>query len=102
MMPKKNNIFIGCLWYNISKLTGEDGAMITQPIKVKQYVVDDKGRKVAALINMKELDRLNKVLKLIPSSEAWLYENENALGNVQKGLQDAAQGKISKLNLADL
>jgi len=76
--------------------------MITQPIKVKQYVVNDKGRKIAALINMKELDRLNKVLKLIPSSEAWLYENENALKNVQKGLQDAAQGKISKLNLADL
>jgi hypothetical protein len=42
------------------------------------------------------------VLKLIPSSEAWLYENENALENVQKGLQDAAQGKTSKLNLADL
>jgi hypothetical protein len=76
--------------------------MATQTIKVRRYVVDDKGRKVAALINMKELDRLNKVLKLIPSSEAWLYENENALESVQKGLQDAARGKISKLDLADL
>lgn len=76
--------------------------MATQPIKIKQYVVDDKGRKVAALINMKELDRLNKVLRLIPSSEAWLYENKNALESVQNGLQDAAQGKISKLNLTDL
>jgi hypothetical protein len=91
-----------CCGIIFQKLTREDEAMITQPIKIKQYVVDDKGRKVAALINMKELDRLNKVLKLIPSSEAWLYENENALENVQKGLQDAAQGKTSKLNLADL
>ena len=76
--------------------------MITQPIKIEQYVVDKKGRKVAALINMKELNRLNKVLKLIPSSEVWLYKNENALENVHKGLQDAAQGKASKLNLVDL
>jgi len=72
MVPKKNNT-----------------------LKINQYVVDDKDRKVAALINMKELDRLNKVLKLIPSSEVWLYENENALENGQKGLRDAAQGNIS-------
>jgi hypothetical protein len=42
------------------------------------------------------------VLKLIPPSEAWVYENEEALESVQKGLKDAAQGKISKLNLQDL
>ena len=90
------------MWYNILALTRKDEAMATQTIKVKQYVVNDKGRKVAALINMKELDRLNKVLKLIPSSEAWLYENENALESVQQGLQDAARGKISKLDLTDL
>jgi len=79
MLPKKNNIFIGGLWYNILKLTGEDETMIAQPIKIKHYVVDDKGRKVAALINMKELDSLNKVLKLIPSSEACLYEGNQLL-----------------------
>jgi hypothetical protein len=65
-------------------------------------VVDDKSRKSAALINMKELDRLNKMLTLIPPSEAWLYENEDAIKSVQKGLRDAARGKVSKLDLADL
>ena len=71
-------------------------------IKVKQYVIDGKGHKVAAIIDIKELNRLSKVLKLIPPSEAWVYENEEALESVQKGLKDAAQGKISKLNLQDL
>jgi len=76
--------------------------MATQSIKVKQYVVNDKGRKVAAVINIKEFNRLNKVLSLIPPSEAWLYDDEGALESVRKGLKDAARGKVSKLNLADL
>jgi hypothetical protein len=72
------------------------------PIKIKQYVVDGKGHKVGAIIDMKELTRLTTVLQLIPPPEAWLYENPEALENVEKGLQDAAQGKVSKLNLKDL
>ncbi len=72
------------------------------PVKVKQYVVDGEGRKVAAIIDMEELTRLNKVLQLIPHSEGWLYENAEALAGVEKGLQDAAQGKASKLDLKDL
>lgn len=38
----------------------------------------------------------------IPASEAWLFRNEEALENVKKGLKDASEGKISKLNLKDL
>ena len=38
----------------------------------------------------------------IPASEAWLFQNDEAFKSVKKGLKDASQGKISKLNLKDL
>jgi hypothetical protein len=72
------------------------------PIKIKQFVTNPKGHKIAVTIDIKEYERLERILKLIPSSEAWLYENSEALESVGKGLQDAAQGKVSKLNLKDL
>jgi hypothetical protein len=38
----------------------------------------------------------------IPVSEAWLLQNEGAFESVKKGLKEASEGKISKLNLKDL
>jgi len=38
----------------------------------------------------------------IPASEAWLFQNKEAFESVKKGLRDASEGKISKLNLKDL
>ena len=38
----------------------------------------------------------------IPASEAWLFQNKEAFQNVKKGLKEASEGKISKLNLEDL
>jgi len=38
----------------------------------------------------------------IPASEAWLFRNKEAFESVKKGLKDASEGKISKLNLKDL
>ena len=37
----------------------------------------------------------------IPASEALLFRNEQAMGNVKAGLEDASEGKISKLNHKD-
>jgi len=71
-------------------------------IKVKQYLTDKKGHKVAAVIDIKELTRLETVLELIPLSERWLYKNREAIDGVRKGLKDASKGKISKLNLDEL
>jgi len=34
---------------------------------------------------------------LIPASETWLYKNKNVLESVQRGLKQAAKGKIKKL-----
>ncbi|MCX5806772.1 MAG: hypothetical protein NT010_12045 [Proteobacteria bacterium] len=71
-------------------------------IKIKEFVTDTKGKKIGVTIDIKEYTRLSKILKLIPQNESWLYENEYALESVHKGLQDAAQGKISKLDLKKL
>jgi len=38
----------------------------------------------------------------IPVSEAWLFQNKEAFQRVKKGLRDASEGKISKLDLKDL
>jgi len=74
----------------------------TDLIKVRQYIIDKDGRKVAAIIGIEELNRLGEVLKNIPLSEAWLYQNSEAFEGVQRGLKEALEGKISKLNLDDL
>ncbi len=38
----------------------------------------------------------------IPASELWLYRNKEAFTSVQRGLRDASEGKITKLNLDEL
>jgi hypothetical protein len=38
----------------------------------------------------------------IPASEVWLFNNPDALASVQRGLSDAAQGKVSKVDLDTL
>ena len=71
-------------------------------IRVKQYITDTKGHKVAAVIEIEELIRLKAMANVIPSSEAWLYKNNEALESVSRGLKDAAKGRISKLNIDEL
>jgi hypothetical protein len=38
----------------------------------------------------------------IPASEAWLFNNPDALASVQRGLSDAAQGRVTKVDLDTL
>ena len=71
-------------------------------IRVKQYITDTKGRKVAAVIEIEEFVRLKAMLDIIPASEAWLYKNKDALEGVRRGLKDAAEGRVSKLNIDEL
>ncbi len=73
-----------------------------QIIHVKEYVTDKRGRKVAAIIDMKELKRIECMLKFIPDPEKWLYKNKAVLDCVQRGLKDCCKGRISKLNLDKL
>jgi len=37
-----------------------------------------------------------------PDSEAWLFQNPTAIESVQRGLKDAAAGRVSKVNLKNL
>ena len=38
----------------------------------------------------------------VPASEAWLFKNKEAQAVVAEGLRQAAEGKISKINLDEL
>jgi hypothetical protein len=38
----------------------------------------------------------------IPASEAWLFNNPEALASVKRGLTDAAKGHVKKINLNTL
>ena len=38
----------------------------------------------------------------IPASEAWLFNNPEAIASVWRGLYDAAQGRVSKVDLDTL
>jgi hypothetical protein len=71
-------------------------------IKVRQFITDTKGHKMAAVIDIDGLNRLETVLDLIPSSEQWLYENKKALESIQKGLKQSAKGKVTNLNIEEL
>jgi len=38
----------------------------------------------------------------VPASEAWLFKNPDAITAVRQGLAEAAQGKVSKVDLSTL
>lgn len=38
----------------------------------------------------------------IPAAEAWLFQNQEALTAVKQGLEDAARGRVSRVNLDKL
>lgn len=38
----------------------------------------------------------------IPACEAWLFNNPEAIASVRRGLNDAAQGKIARVDIKDL
>jgi hypothetical protein len=36
------------------------------------------------------------------NSESWIFNNPEVLASVQRGIKDAAQGRVSKVNLKEL
>ena len=38
----------------------------------------------------------------IPAAEAWLFQNQEALAAVKRGLEDAAKGRVSRVDLDKL
>jgi hypothetical protein len=50
-----------------------------------------------------ERDKLVLVpLVEIPEREAWIYKNKKVLASIERGLSDAAKGKVRKLDLSTL
>jgi len=58
-----------------------------------------KGSKRVRLYKNNRGEVLVQPVVEIPASELWLFQDKEALENVKKGLKDAAEGRISKLNL---
>ena len=61
-----------------------------------------KGSKRVRLYRNNRGEVLVQPVVEIPASELWLFQDKEALENVKKGLMDAAEGRISKLNLDEL
>jgi hypothetical protein len=61
-----------------------------------------KGSKRVRLYKNDRGEVLLQPIVEIPASEAWLFQNKEAFESVKKGLKDASEGKISKLNPKDL
>lgn len=38
----------------------------------------------------------------IPERELWIYKNKKALASLERGLEDAARGRVKKLDLSSL
>ena len=39
---------------------------------------------------------------LVPASEVWLFQNPEAIASIERGLADAKEGRVSKVDLNDL
>ena len=39
---------------------------------------------------------------LIPASEVWLFQNPEAIASIERGIEDAKAGRVSKVDLNDL
>ena len=61
-----------------------------------------KGSKRVRLYRNNRGEVLVQPVVEIPASELWLFQDKEALENVKKGLKDAAEGRISKLNIDEL
>ena len=80
--------------------------------EIDTKTIDDRKRvTLGSLINDAKRVRLYKnkrgeILLIpiveIPASELWLYQNREALTSIKKGLQEAARGRISKINPNEL
>jgi len=46
----------------------------------------------------KEGDILLRPAVSVPSSEAWVYRNPEVIGKIRRGLKEAAEGKIEKVD----
>lgn len=57
-----------------------------------------KGWKLITYYTQKHQNDTVYLYDTSPASELWLFNNPDALASVQRGLSDAAQGRVSKVD----
>lgn len=91
----QNNIKINDAFQEIGTRTMDDRNRLTLGEIFKGY------KRVRLYKNDRGEVLLQPVVE-IPASELWLFQNKEALESIQRGLKDASEGKITKLNLDEL
>ena len=89
---------------NVLKIEDEFKEIATRTIDDRNRLTLGELIKGSKRIRLYKNDRGEVLLRPvveIPASEAWLFQNQEAFESVKKGLKDASEGKISKLNLKD-
>lgn len=78
---------------------------MTTPAKIHHKNADSKGRVTlggdfanrAVIVERRSDDEVVvRLARVIPESEAWLYNNPKALASVRRGLDQARKGKVAK------
>ena len=89
---EKNVLKIEDEFQEIGTRTIDDRKRLTLGELIKDF------KRVKLYMNLRGELLLQPVVE-VPVSELWLFQNKEAFGSVQKGLKDAAEGRISKLDL---
>lgn len=90
---------------NVLKIEDEFKEIATRTIDERNRLTIGELIKGSKRVRLYKNDRGEVLLQPIveiPASEVWLFQNKEGFESVKKGLKDASEGKISKLNLKDL
>jgi hypothetical protein len=61
-----------------------------------RITLGDSFRNRTMLVEQRGDEIVLRLARVIPEGEAWLYENEKALGSVRRGLKQAKAGRFAK------
>ena len=102
------------LWYYNGMANKRETATIDRDefVEIDTRSVDERNRltlggalqgvKRVRVLRSKRGEILLQPLTEVPASEAWLWQNEQALEDVIEGFKDAQAGRTSKLDLDEL
>ena len=89
----------------INQADDEFQEIATRTIDAKHRITIGRlidGYKRVKIYKNREGEILLKPLVELPASEVWLFKDKKALKSIRRGLHDAADGNIEKLNLDEL
>lgn len=90
---------------NIDNVNDEFQEVTTRTVDQKYRITIGKlidGYKRVKIYKNSKGEILLRPLIELPASEAWLFQDKETLESVKRGLRDAAEGNIEKLNPDEL